>query len=240
MNQTTRTSRLLGSALALVLAAAAPACIDASDDATDAPITTLAASTATTTNLGITAWEVRPEADAFRLIGRSAAGDRKAELVARTAGDRIDVQVEYPEAGSLVLARDGVVDGASSPVLANLGAAVIADLGTNTRAVAPESPEASDGLGTTTSASTIAMQGRVFAGWSLWSYSFTTPQGPPSCFPSRNSATARSDFYYPGQSGSFCQAAGWVNWTQTDCQFWLHFDVPAQTQVGCNWVVFKN
>ncbi len=240
MNQTNRTSRLFGSALALVLAAAAPACLDASDDATDAPISTLAATATTTSNLGIITWDVRADGDAFRVIGRSASGERKAEAVVRTAGERIEVQAEYPEHGALVLARDGAVDGATTPVLAQLGAALIADLGTNTRAVAPESPEANDGLGTTTSASTIAMQGRVFAGWSLWSYNFTTPQGPPGCFPSRNSASARSDFYYPGQSGSFCQVTGWVNWTPTDCQFWLHFDVPAQTQVGCNWVVFKN
>ena len=240
MNQTNRTSRLFGSALAFVLAAAAPACLDASDDATEAPISTLAASATTTSNLGITAFEVRPDGDAFRVIGRSASGERKAEAVVRTAGERIEVQAEYPEQGSMVLSRDGAVEGATSPVLAQLGAALIADLGTNTRPILPETAVSADGLGTATSASTIAMQGRVFAGWSLWSYSFDEPEGTPSCFPSRSSYDARSDFYYNGQQGSFCRGTNWLNWTTTDCRFWLHFDVPAQTQVGCNWVVFKN
>lgn len=239
MKQNThRTSRLVGSALALVLAAAAPACLDAQDDSAE-PVATLAASSTTTSNLGVTAWEIRAEGDAFRLIGRDSAGERKAELVVRTAGERIGVQVEYPEAGSLVLARDGAVDGASSPVLAQIGAAVIADVGTNTHPIAPETAPLGDGLGTTTSASTLLLQGRVIAGWSLWSYNFTTTQGVPSCFPSRSNYEARSDFYYPGQSGSFCYGTQWFNWSTTDCRFQLRFDVPAQTIVGCNWAVFR-
>ncbi len=241
MNQiNNRTSRLVGSALALVLAAAAPACLDASDDATATDIMPLAASATTASNLGITAFEVHPDGDAFRVIGRSASGERMAEAVVRTAGERIDVQAEYPEQGSLVLARDRVIDGATTPVLAQLGAALIADLGTNTRPIAPEPAQSSDGLGTATQASTIFLQGRRLAGWSLWSYNFTTTEGGPTCVPSRSSYSARSDFYYPGQQGSFCNGTQWFNWSPTDCRFQLHFDVPAQTQYGCNWVVFKN
>jgi hypothetical protein len=240
VNQIKNTSRLVGSALALVLAATIPACLDVSDDAAEAPIATLAASTTTTANVGVTTWEVRAEGGDFRVIGRSASGDRKAELVVHSAGERMEIQAEVPEQGAFVLTRDGSVDGATTPALAQLGAAVFADLGTNTHPVAPESAVAGDGLGTTTSASTIAIQGRVFAGWSLWSYNFTTTQGTGFCFPARSSYDARSDFYYSGQPGTFCRGTQWTTWTTTDCRFELHFDVPAQTQVGCNWVVFRN
>jgi hypothetical protein len=149
----------------LALAVAIPACAtDAPDEAAPeevtAPLTTLAAS-APSNALGITAWEVRSEGDDVRVVGRGDDGQRRIEFVAQqdavTPADRAHVDVVFPERGSFDVARGGIVDGAATPFLQQLGSAVTADLAERT-------------VPLTRAPLYLQGEGHVDMGWSMFGY----------------------------------------------------------------------
>lgn len=235
MNQNSRTTRLVGSALALVLAAAAPACLDASDEPTEAPIATLLASSATTSSLGVTTWEVRADGDAFLLTGRSASAERVVELGASAlVGDQIVLTALHPEQGTVTITRDGRVMNPTNPAVAALGAAVFADLGTVTHS-APR-----DGVPEPVAARTIfltAAEGHIGL-WSLFGYSWNGQVASTCPVPRELMRKSAIPSVNPwgGWTNPFCKETGWfVPLSTFDCRFKIEINVPGQVAGTCDW-----
>jgi hypothetical protein len=69
----------LNSVIALLIATSS-ACVDTEAEP-EPPMATLAASDHTTTDLGVTSWDVATEGERVRVIGRDASGGRKVEMM---------------------------------------------------------------------------------------------------------------------------------------------------------------
>ncbi len=113
-----------------VLSIAAFAGCTVPSDSTESPVAILAASAGTTADLGVTTWEVRPEAPGTdRLIGLDASNERVLELTLHpdSAANAMDVETDE---GMMRLTPAGVQN-APSTAARMLGVHLGQDLGTS-------------------------------------------------------------------------------------------------------------
>ena len=231
---TQNTYRLVGSALALLLAGSVPACVTSPEDdvaVDDQAIQSVTASDLATSKLGVTTWDIIKEGADTRVIGRGADTSRATELVIRRTedADRVELRAEFPEHASVVLTRTGAIEGTRSAYIDQLAAAFFADLGTSSR------PLVSDAGGPIASAGTIA-SGSFALGWSVFGYSFTTPVGPPIC-PGGAQRQTGTPLVYTAWGTNICKHTMWVNGTTTNCQMWLQINTPGGGDNRCFWFI---
>jgi hypothetical protein len=105
------------------------ACSTSEDTNESTPVAKFAASQQTTSELGVTIWEVHPDgAGVDRLVGRDASGERVVEMTLHRNAPGEDVVDMETDAGTLRLTPDGVAS-ASSADARRLGLDVGKDLG---------------------------------------------------------------------------------------------------------------
>lgn len=209
------------------------ACVAA--DVPSAPLATLAGSEQAS-RLGVGSWDVLAEGDNVRVIGRDVHARPRAEMIMRrmanTSDERVQIEAVFPEHGVFEVTRDGVVDGASSEFLRNLGMTLYADMHEGGTPVIPGS---GDGLGTAISASFKQGEGHIELGWSAWGYSANIDvngyclQGTRDYF----------DAYPSNQVGS-CWVNRWTSDSQYDCRINLHYAIHGWATDTCNWFVYSN
>jgi hypothetical protein len=120
--------QVAGSPTSFSLATTLAACT-ASEEKGETPVAKFAASQRTTSELGVTIWEVHPDgAGVDRLVGRDASGDSVVEMTLHRDAPGVDVVDVETDAGTLRLTPDGVAS-ASSAEARRLGLDVGADLG---------------------------------------------------------------------------------------------------------------
>ncbi len=238
---THRTSRLVGSALTIVLAATTPACVEASDEQTDAPIAKFAASERTTSEMGVKTWEVRNDGTEDHLTGRDASSERVVEMILhrdRTAAvETVDAETVFPGSGTVRLTAAGVAT-ASSADARRLGLGVSSDLGPN----AVRLEDGHDGLGTSVAASSVIdprldSQGNLHIGWNMFYQSqiLTTPTTTCATNKTQHHGEIFSDF------GSRADWIGWVNpTTVTDCTARFVWQVEGGRWDDFHWKVFNS
>lgn len=234
---THRTSRLVGSALAIVIAAAAPACLDASDEPSEAPIARFAASERSTSEMGVKIWEVRNDGTEDHLIGRDASSARVVEMVLHrdpaAAVETVDIETVFPGSGTVRLTATGVTS-ASSASARRLGLDVSSDLG-------PDAIRIDDGFGTSVAASSIVdpriqEQGTVHFGWSLMTqYQSITVGGVCRTNTARHSAEVYADY------GAFGISLGWAfpNGPVTDCTSRFYLQVGGGHWDDFHWRIYN-
>jgi hypothetical protein len=217
----------------LALALAIPACAtDAPEQIAEeaaeepAPIATLAAS-APSNALGVTSWQILSEDDDVRVIGRGDDGQRRIEFVAQrdaaAPAERAHLEVVFPEYGAFEVARGGVVDGAATPFLQQLGGAVTADLAERT-------------VPLTRAPLYYFLQGEghLQMGWSMFGYSGNVDVNT-WC---QQGTRAYFDAY--SSNGASCWVNRWTTDSPYDCRINLHYGISGWRTDTCNWFVYTS
>lgn len=209
--------------------------VDAADDPAAPPLAQLAASARTTAELGVATWEVRADGAAVRVIGRDAGSARRVELVvhrdAAAPDERVQLEVIAPEPGELALTSDGVVEGAGSSYLRQLGADLHADLGRGATPVVTDG-----GIGSISSALAINSTGVIHLGWNLWSYTWAQTVGGPC-----RTGTIRHHGEIYGDQGAFAIWSGWAfSAPATDCTARFTMFMPAGHWDDFHWATLTS
>ncbi len=224
-----------GSALALLLAAALPACVQSAPDGAADPLAVVQASEHVTAELGVTTWEVRAEGLDVRVIGSDTDAARKVEMIihrdSSAPEDLVHIRTVFPEQGELTLTRAGVVEGAPSSYLGAVAAAIHADIGQRPGSLAVDP---GDGPGTIASASTWQGEGHIYMGWSMWGYTVNTTVND-WC---REGTRSNTDAY--ASYGNSCWVNRWTSDVPTDCRIELHYAIAGWRTDQCNWFVYGN
>jgi NedA-like, galactose-binding domain len=204
------------------------------EDAAQAPVARFAASVRSTADLGVAAWEVRPDGADARVIGRDAASARQVELIIRrdaaAPDERVRIDAVYPDAGELQLSSTGVVEAAPSDYLRRLAEDVHADLGAGATPVAGD-----DGLGVAVSEIGTNDQGTIHAGWNLWAYEIRQTVGG-AC----RSGTVRDHGEIYADYGAFAVWTGWAfTAPQTDCTATFYMYINGGHWDDFHWRTFN-
>jgi hypothetical protein len=217
---------------AMLLAIVAPACAT-EDAAPEQRVFATLAGSERAAELGVSYWEVRSEGDGARVTGLDERHQRRAELVVmpdEQTENRVHVEAVFPERGRFDLARGGAVDGAASPLLHRLGAAVTADMGEGS---VPIETVAADGLGTTSSASTLQNSGGFDVGWSMFPHAGNVLVGNQCPGMTRDFGEASALF-----GGATCTFNGWFSSASNDCRFTVHYTIGGFNWDRCTWRAF--
>jgi hypothetical protein len=226
-------STYLVGALLLANTAGLVGCVG-SDPSPEPALATLAA-TAASNALGVTSWEVRADGDAVRIVGRDDGLERRAELMVSqdpvAPSERVKVDVVFPQRGTFEVARGGAVDGASTSFLAQVGAAINADLAEHTVQLDPrEDPD----LGAAVSAIFLQGEGHIDMGWSVFGYSANIDVNTWCQQGTRDSFDAYSN------NGASCWVNRWTSNSPYDCRINLHYGITGFRTDTCNWFVYTN
>lgn len=218
----------------VLLAVALAACADLDTGAVEPPLASLAASNKTTAQLGVAVWEVTEVGAGARVIGRDAAATRKVEVLVQpddsAAGARARIEAVFPSHGVFEIDRTGRLDGAESPYLVQLGAALYNDIGKGGTPIDAEPP----GLGSITSALSLVSSGQIYLPWSFVPYNAGADVGA-SC-----GQTLRDHFtVYSGQGVGSCSAR-WTTDVSSDCRIHVLYAIAAFRVDTCNWFVYGN
>ena len=136
----------------LVSIIAVSACTDIDSASTPAapPIARFVASSQSTSELGVSTWEVRNDGTNDHVIGLDASSERQIEFVVRRDAVTPDERVRLEsDEGAFELTNAGAIENATSDAARRLGVDVHADVG-------PNGTQLMDGLGSTISAVSIA------------------------------------------------------------------------------------
>jgi hypothetical protein len=225
-----RTPRALTGVL---LAVALPACAELDTGAAEPPLASFAASSETTAQFGVAAWEVTEVGAGARVIGRGGAATRKVEVLVQpddsSAGARARIEAVFPSHGVFEIDRTGRLDGAGSPYLVQLGAALYNDIGKGGTPIDPEPP----GLGSITSAlSPLLTSGQIYLPWSFVPYNGGTDVGGACGQWPRDHFTV-----YPAQNVASC-SAHWTTDDPSDCRVHVLYSIAAFRVDTCNWFVY--
>jgi F5/8 type C domain len=220
----------------LISIAAVSACTDVDSASTPAapPIARFVASPQSTSELGVSSWEVRNDGTNDHVIGLDASSERQIEFVVRrdavTPDDR--VRLESDE-GAFDLTKAGAIENATSDAARRFGADVHVDLGPGATAI-------ESGLGSTSSALSITDprindQGTFPVGWNLFDHSVLTTLGGV-CH--SNTTRHHGEIYSDnGNSGT------WFGWADvpnpTDCASLFFMQVHGGQWDNFHWKVFN-
>src|SRR5450432_716541 len=136
----------------LISIAAVFACTDVDSASTPAapPIARFVASPQSTSELGVSTWEVRNDGTNDHVIGLDASSERQIEFVVRRDAATPDVRVRLEsDEGSFELTKAGAIENATSDAVLRLAVDVHADVGPNGTMIR-------DDLGSTASAVSVA------------------------------------------------------------------------------------
>jgi F5/8 type C domain len=207
--------------------------VDSASTPAAPPIARFVASPQSTSELGVSTWEVRNDGTNDHVIGLDASSERQIEFVVRrdsvTPDERVRLETEE---GAFDLTKAGAIENATSDAARRLGVDVHADVG-------PNGTQIMDDLGSTSSAVSVADprvsdQGVIQVGFDFFTHQvMAVVSGPCRGGTIRDHGEIYADF---GSSGTF---VGFTDPTQlTNCSAKFSMTVAGSHSDTFHWTVF--